>query len=82
MICKNCKEEVNKVTTIYLKGKRIEFCKHCANTLDLPIGDNKEYLKMSSEANCTIAHLKDIKSRKTDYKTGEVYHVRNRTFFY
>ncbi len=67
------------LTTIYVKGKKIEFCKYCKDDLELPTGN--ENMVMSEIAGCSMAHLRDIKARKTDWKTGEVYRIKNKTYF-
>ena len=76
-----CGREVYRITSIWVKGKEISFCKYCRDKQEfLPI-DNKEYQKTDPATGASVAHIKDIKSRKTDWKTGEVYRVKNKTYF-
>lgn len=81
MICQNCGNKVHNITIKWIKGKKIEFCKYCQDGYADILDHSNEHKIMSEISHCSIAHLKDIKSRRIDFNTGEVYRDTKKKYF-
>lgn len=85
MKCPNCSKETHKTTSLWIKGKRIDFCPYCKNNFSEVIPVNEDYKKRvlygGGKYCIGLAHLKDIKSRKLDLSTGEVFRDTKKKYF-